>query len=529
MTPHTPPQQGKENVSTTAARPFTGDEYLASMCDGREVWIYGERVRNITTHPAFRNTARTVARLYNALHDPQKKAVLTCQTDTGSEGYTHRFFRAARNAEELVAARDAIAAWARMTYGWLGRSPDYKAGFFSTLDANADFYAPYDANARRWYKEAQEKVLYFNHAFVDPPIDRNRPVDEVSDVYIRVVKETDAGIVVSGAKTVATNSALTHHTLVAQVSPVQKKEFALCFILPMDTPGVKLFCRPSYQMAAEVMGSPFDYPLSSRFDENDAILVCDQVLVPWENLLIYGDLEKTRGFTLTSGFLANFMLHACTRLAVKLDFIAGLLLKALDMTGTMQFRGVQVNVGEVLAWRHLFWSLTEAMARTPQPWKGGTVLPNEAAGLAYHVLAPRAYSKIKEMVEELVAGGLIYINSHAVDFRNPEIRQYLDQYMRTSNGSDAVERSKVMKLLWDAIGSEFGGRHELYERNYGGSHELIRLDAYWAAQATGQLDSLKAFTDQCLNEYDLDGWKAPDLINPSDVNLFMNRLHGRSE
>jgi hypothetical protein len=111
------------------ARPFTGDEYLESLRDGREVWIYGERVDDVTAHPAFRNTARMVARLYDALHDPEKQKTLTTPTDTGNGSFTHRFYKPWKDADELVAARDAIAAWSRLTYGWVGRSPDYKAAF----------------------------------------------------------------------------------------------------------------------------------------------------------------------------------------------------------------------------------------------------------------------------------------------------------------------------------------------------------------------------------------------------------------
>src|SRR5436309_10465943 len=142
------------DASATAAasptRPLTGEEYLESLRDGREIWLYGERVKDVTTHPGFRNSARMVARLYDALHDPQYRAVLTTETDTGSGGVTHRFFRAPKSAEEQVAGRDAIATWARLTYGWMGRAPDYKAAFLGTLGANADFYAPNQANALSW-------------------------------------------------------------------------------------------------------------------------------------------------------------------------------------------------------------------------------------------------------------------------------------------------------------------------------------------------------------------------------------------
>src|SRR5262245_29206438 len=113
--------------NNNVVRPMTGDEYLESLKDGREVWVYGEKVKDVTTHPAFRNSVRMVARLYDALHDPRTRPSITSPTDTGNGGYTHSFFKASRNVEEQVAARDAIAGWARITYGWMGRSPDYKA------------------------------------------------------------------------------------------------------------------------------------------------------------------------------------------------------------------------------------------------------------------------------------------------------------------------------------------------------------------------------------------------------------------
>jgi len=518
-------QDSSPTGEQAATRPFTGAEYLESLRDDREVYIYGERVKDVTTHPAFRNSTRMIARLYDALHDPAKKDVLTTETDTGNGGFTHKFFRTPRSAEDLVGGRDAIAEWARMTYGWMGRAPDYKGSFLATLDANAEFYAPYQANARRWYKAAQEKVLYFNHAIVNPPVDRSLPPDQVSDVYMHVEKETDAGLVVSGAKVVATGSAVTHYNFIAHYGvPMKKKEFAIICSVPMNTPGVKLISRASYEMTSAVMGSPFDYPLSSRLDENDAVFIFDKVLIPWENVFVYGNIDKVNSFFQMSGFAERFTLHGCTRLAVKLDFIAGLLLKAVEATGAKDFRGVQVRVGEVLAWRNLFWAITDAMARTPTPWNNGAVLPNLDYGMAYRVFAQIGYPRVKEIVESDVASGLIYLNSNAVDFKAPEIRPYLDKYVRGSNGYTAEDRVKLLKLLWDAIGTEFGSRHELYERNYAGNHEGIRLEILEAATALGQVDRYKGFAEQCMAEYNLDGWTVPDLINPDDVNLFMKKF-----
>src|SRR6201991_4068533 len=360
-----------------SSRPMTGDEYIESLRDDRQGYLYGERVTDVTTHPAFRNAVRMTARLYDALHHRDTRDVLTTATDTGSRGVTMRYFRTARSAQDLVGDRDAIAAWARLAYGWMGRSPDYKASFLGTLGANADFYHPYQANALRWYRQSQEKVLYWNHAIIHPPVDRNRPPDEVADVYVHVEKETDNGLIVSGAKVVATGSAITHMNFIAHYGiPVKRREFALICTIPMGSPGMKLICRPSYSMNAAVTGSPFDYPLSSPLDENDTIFILDKVLVPWENVFVYGDVEKAANFFPMSGFLPRFTFQGCTRLAVKLDFMAGMLLKALEMTGSKDFRGVQARIGEVLAWRNMMWALTDSMAHNPDPWVNGTVLPN---------------------------------------------------------------------------------------------------------------------------------------------------------
>src|SRR5207302_1859079 len=190
------------------------------------------------------------------------------------------------------------------------------------------------------------------------------------------------------------------------------------FMRPTNAKGVKLICRVSNEMRAALLGSPFDYPLSSRLDENDAIFVMDNVFVPWEDVFVHADVEKANNFFPRTGFLPRALIHGCTRLAVKLDFITGLMIKATEITGARSFRG--------------------------------------------------------------------------------------------SGGVDAVERVKLMKLLWDAIGTEFGGRHELYEINYSGSHEEIRRYALFGALASGQYDRWKQFAEGCMAEYDLDGWKAKD-------------------
>ena len=513
-----------ENTLKGKNRPFNGKEYIESLQDEREIYIYGERVKDVTKHPAFRNSVQSIARLYDALHARDSKEILTCDTDTGSGGYTHRFFRYATNSDDLFAQRSAMAEWAKMSYGWMGRTPDYKASFTNTLGANPDFYGQFSENAKSWYKRTQEAVPFINHALVNPPIDRDKIADDVKDVYISIDKETDSGIYVSGAKVVATSSALTHYNFLGQnmAAEINDDSMAIMFIADMRSPGIKLICRPSYELQAAATGSPFDYPLSSRFDENDAIFIFDNAFIPWENVFVHRDIEMLKAFYPKSGFVNGYTFQSATRMSVKLDFIIGILSKALKATGTENFRGVQVQLGEVIGWRNLIWSLTDAMAGAPDPWVGGAVLPSMKAATAYRIFSTEAYPQIKAIIEKIVASGLIYLPSSNKDFNNSEIDKYLEKYVRGSNGMGHRERIKIMKLLWDAIGTEFGGRHELYERNYAGNHELIRISALMNAKGNGSLSDMEALAEACMSDYNEDGWTDKRYHNGEDVSVLKN-------
>ncbi|HEX8917651.1 MAG TPA: 4-hydroxyphenylacetate 3-hydroxylase family protein [Chloroflexota bacterium] len=485
--------------------PYTGEEYIRSLRDGRAVYINGERVADVTTHPAFRNACRSIARLYDALHDPTQQSKLLGRDRHGIT--THKFFKPAYSAQELLESRDAIAEWAKLTYGFMGRTPDYKAAFMATLGAAPDLYEPFAENARHWYRAYASKVMFLNHVLVNPPIDRNKPIHEVADVFLHVVRERDDGIIVSGAKMLATGSAVTHATFVAQNTAAQlekgkAEDFALVFIAPLDTSGQRLVCRTSYE---EVARSPFDNPLSSRFDENDAVLIFDNAFIPWENVLVYRDVDKATAFYAASGFVNRYNLQSNTRLGVKLDFMSGLLMRSLRANGTDQFRGVQAQLGEVVAWRSMIWALTTAMALDPQSGPGGTVMPKLEYAAAGRVFSTMAWPRVKEIFELVLGGSPIVIPSSYRDLENPELAPLIERYYRGSDGS-AHDRIKLFKLVWDAIGTEFGSRQELYERNYSGNDEQIRLDALNFARRRGLDDQFLGLVEACMSDYDTDGW-----------------------
>ena len=490
-----------------------GESFLDSVRDGREVWYDGEKVRDVTTHPAFRNSAKNVARLYDALHDPDFSSALTCMDRNGI--HTHRFFTPSYSAAELLAARDAIAIWQRMTYGWMGRTPDYKAAFMAQLAEGYDFYEPFGENALNWYRKYAAQGLFLNHVLVDPPVDRNRPHHEGTDVFVNVTHDDDRGIYVSGAKMAATGSVLTHATFVAPNSGTASRmeegkdeAFALVFIVDMDTPGLKLIGRPSYELKSH---SPFEALLASRFDENDSVLVFHEAFIPWENVLVYRDVEKAKGFYASSGFFNRFNLQSATRLAVKLEFACGLLIKGTEATGTASFRGVQTEVGELVAMSNLVWALSSAMALDPEPGVGESVVPRLQTAAAARVYMTSAWQRVREIFEKILAGGPIVTVSSLKDLQSPELDPIIERYFR-GTGLPAHDRIKLFKLIWDALYSEFAGRHALYERNYAGNHEQQRLDALRWSDARGDSDRYRQMVDDCLGDYDLSGWRADYLL-----------------
>jgi 4-hydroxyphenylacetate 3-monooxygenase len=496
------------DATSTRTAPLTGDEYLESLRDDREIWIDGERVGDVTAHPGFRTAARSIARLYDAMHDAQTRDVLTAEDRQGIR--THRFFMPSYSSDDLLAAREAIAHWSRMSYGHMGRTPDYKASFMATLGADPEWYAPFGDSARRWYRRYAERALFLNHVLINPPIDRHKAVHEVEDVYVHVTEERDDGIVVSGAKMLATGSAITHATFVAQNSAVQLEEgkaedYALVFIAPMDTPGKKLICRKSYEAEAR---SPWENPLSGRFDENDAVVIFDEAFIPWENVLVYRDVAKATGFYAQSGFMPRYTLQSGTRLGVKLDFLCGLLARGLEANGTAGFRGVQARLGELVGWRNLIWALTSALCHEPMPGPGASVVPKIEYAVLVRLFGTMAVPHARAVYAEILGGAPLVVPASGRDLQSDQLRPLIDRFYRGSTG-DAHDRVKLFKLIWDAVGSEFGSRHEWYEINYSGNQEQMRLDMLRFSGDRGLMDQFDALVEQCMSEYDLDGWTDP--------------------
>jgi 4-hydroxyphenylacetate 3-monooxygenase len=494
--------------------PPTGSEFLESIRDGRVIYLDGKKVEDVTIHPGFRNSARSFARMYDALHDREKQETLTYVTERGTR--VHKFYKLAKDSNDLLEGRDAISEWAHLNFGVLSRGPDYKAALVVTLAQDAEFYGEYAQNVINWYEKVADGNLFVNLSLLNPKADRFKPPSAQKDIYLHVVKERDDGIVVRGARMVSTGAAFSHVTYVSQYFPgsalsPEDADLALGFFLPMNAPGLKFIGRHSYEDIAHKVGTPFDYPLSSRFDESDLGMVLDDVFIPWENVIAYKNPSVVNAL-MKHGFGPRFMFHAAVRVTAKLEFLCGLLLKATEMDQTINFRGVQTIIGELLGYRHQMWGLATAIATDPVEVANGYVIPNPRYALQWRNCYGAIYSKFKEAFYKILAGGLLQIPSSAKDFQSEEIKRYLNSYYRGAN-STAEERVKLLRLIWDLFATEMGGRSEMHEWNFSGSFEGNRLETYFTAKEMGDIDKYKAMVDECMSHYDLNGWVDPSWTN----------------
>ena len=496
------------NGSPRKTQPLTRTGYIDSLRGRREVWVHGERVDDLTTHPVFRNGAHMFARQYHALHDPNRRTKLVTTTDTGSDGQTHRFFRVPHSIDDLAAEREALAEWARIMYGWTGQSPEEGASLIVPLGVAPEAFGQFESNARAWYRKASEGALFFHHAIQQSMNGQRDPCE----VPLIVERETDAGLILTGSAIVPSCAALSHCGFIVHHThwPSRAQDCPLAFIVPMDSPGVKLQWRPTSNVLARLYGAPFDYPLTSRFEDNDALLSFDSALVPWENVLAWG--AGTDGILsfLRASFAARKNFQECIRLSVKLEFIAGLLMHAANAAGSSSLPESRVATGELLSYRTLFWGLSEAQVRVPDPWMNGAILPGSDHGFAYRMLSTIVFPRIREIIERTVGTGSVFLTASAADFTNPGTQDSLVRLVRAQNGYSTLDRVKLMKLLWDAVGIEAQSRMDQQGRDKVANE--VREMVFSSASAMGFADQCMAFASRCLNEYDAEGWSAPDLI-----------------
>jgi 4-hydroxyphenylacetate 3-monooxygenase len=460
----------------------TGEEYIRSIkADGRRVFLDGELVKDVTTHPAFREAVRSVARLYDLAADPVNRERMTfASPKTGAP--VLRCYEIPRSREDLGKKRAFYELWSEHTFGLMGRTPDHVAGFFTGYAAKPAVLAKggqhFADNVVRFHEYLRDNHQYASYVIVPPQIDRSKPAHKQSDptLYAGVVKERDDGIVLSGAQQLGTGAVLSDWLQVSCIVPLQPGDeaYANNVAVRINAPGVKLYSRRAFALQA---GNSFDYPLTGRFDESDSLVVLDNVFVPWEQVFVYRNLEVCRDQWWKTPAHAYGNHQAQARYATKLRFMMGLAQRLNEMTGNAANPAVMTMMGELAAHAQIVESMLQAQEAMATVDEDGVLWPSRASLYAVMALQAEINPRMVDMLREMSGGAMILQPSSARDFDNPEIARDLERYMRSAH-AESRERIALMRMAWDFVGTEFAGRHQQYEKFYGGASFLVKQNMY---------------------------------------------------
>ncbi|MCS6925338.1 MAG: hypothetical protein NZ578_05485 [Candidatus Binatia bacterium] len=443
----------------------TGSEYRESLRDGRTIFVNGERVRDVTTYPPFRRVVETLAWLYDLQHEHH--TLLTYPSPKTGEPVSLSFLLAESEAEMERRWR-AEEFRAEAVYGLMGRLPDFMNALVTDAAAVHQFIGQreprFGDNLWRYYEACRDNDWCLTHTLVDPQIDRSKGPAEQEDPYLalRLVRETDRGLIVRGAKMLSTLAPFANELWVGPFYPRKRGEeaYALCFAIPVETPGLKFICREPYDSGR----SHFDRPLSSRFDEEDALAVFDDVLVPWERVFINGDIEAW-SYIFSARTPGYALLQAVVRGTVKLRFLTGLACAVAEAIGRAEAPHYQAQLGELVAYTELLNGLIRTGAAEVATARRTGTPPRTLAAVLW-VLLPRVHLRAAEVIRQLSGSGLIMTPTER-DFANPEIAPYVEKYLR-GKGVSAKQRVQLFKLAWDLLGEQFGSRQLQYEWFYAG-------------------------------------------------------------
>lgn len=475
-------KHGFARPKAAGGTPRTGTAYIESIrADGRSVYHDGELVEDVTTHPAFRGAVQSVARLYDIAAAPENRDVMTFVSPASGRPVS-RCYQIPKTIEDLRVKRGMVTRWAEATFGLMGRTPDHVAGFLAGFAAKPRIFAAagtgFAENVVNFYERAREEDLYVSYAIVPPQIDRSKPAHKQSDptLYAGVVKERDDGIVLKGAQQLATGAVLSDWLYLSCIHPLQPGDeaYAIGVVIPLNAPGLKIYTRRSFARNVE---SSFDYPLSSRFDETDALVVLDQVFVPWEHVFIHRNIEICRDQWWKTPAHVYGNCQAQIRYATKLRFLLGIAKRLNEMTGTDPLPPVQVQMGELAALATIVEGMVEAQEAMATTDEEGVLWPSKAALYAVMALQSELNPRMVDIVRELSGGAMIMLPSSHKDYENPAIAADLERYV-ASPGTNSRERVALMKMAWDLIGTEFAGRHQQYEKFYGGASFLVKQNMY---------------------------------------------------
>ncbi|MGD9511373.1 MAG: 4-hydroxyphenylacetate 3-monooxygenase, oxygenase component [Geminicoccaceae bacterium] len=451
----------------------TGQQYLAGLRDGRAVWLDGERVADVTAHPQLARTARTIAALYDLQHKPALQEQMTFSSPTSGDPVALSYL-IPQTLDDLLRRRRALEIVAEYSNGMLGRSPDYVN---IQVSASAACHAVYGAkekrfgdNLRAYHEYIREHDLALTHTFGHPQVNRGAAIGAQPDPYIPVgvVDTTADGVIVRGAKLLATLAPFSDELFVPPYRPLQESEaiYALGFAIPTNTPGLSYICRESFDTGRSL----YDQPLSGRYEEMDALAVFDDVLIPWERVFAYNDVETHNRIVTHAPMWPQYMQQVAVKDIAKLQFILGITKKVVDAINIGVHAHVQEKVAEIVDTLEMVRALLRAAEADAGPGYGEGIWPAEQPWVVLRHWFPDAYTRVIWIVEQLCASGLMLTPTEA-DVRGP-IGDVIARYYQGAS-TDAEARIQLFRLAWDLTGTQFGSRQALYERFFNG--DIVRL------------------------------------------------------
>ncbi len=394
----------------------TAKKYMASLHDEREIYIDGERIKDVTKDYRFVGAAETMAELLEMQHEPALTETLTYSSPTTGDkvGMSHI---QPRSKEDIKARGDAMKVWMDATCGMLGRSPDYKNVMVAAWAAAAESFNRDSFNGseniQNFYEYVRENDLTMTHVLVNPQVDRSRPAHlQESEIVAQIVRETDAGMIVRGARMVATLCALANEIVVMpaavtwQTDETHKTtDYAFGFAIPTSTPGLKFVCRPP--VAHLDAASPMDGPLSLRYDESDGIAIFDDVLVPWERVFLFRDREAETVIRGKTGAGPHALHQSVVRAGSKAEFMMALSLAIARSTKIDEHNHVQVMLAETISIAEFARTCRIGAEAEAHETPFGTFAPAMRHISLWQNMFWKLYNRQCEIINTLGAGGLV--------------------------------------------------------------------------------------------------------------------------
>jgi 4-hydroxyphenylacetate 3-monooxygenase len=467
----------------------TGQQYIDGLrAQEREVWLGGERVRDVTRHKGLAGGVKAIAHLYDMQHDPKLREVMTFASPT-SGAPVGRSFDMPKTNEALATRSQMMLNWARATCGMMGRSPDFMNVTFAAWGAAADFFGEkrpeFADNMRRYVEFIRENDVTLTHSLIN--LQRSRNVSGMfklkEGTALEVVRESDAGIVVRGARILATLGPLADEIAVYSPRLARHSEdhspFAVNFSIPCSTKGLKFLCRDSFDLGR----SHFDHPLGSRFEEMDCVVFFDDVLVPWERVFLLYDVDRLNQTPHVTHSTAHSAHQGAAKNLAKCEFVLGLALLMTQTLGNASLPHTEERIGELMLYTELMRSCMRAAEADADVDQWGVMCPAILPVEATRNLMMTCYPRMIEILQLLGSSSFLIQPSEA-DFEGP-LKPDIEQYLATDTTA-AHDRVKLFRLAWDAAGSAFGSRQVLYERFFA-SDPLTRARAMAAIYPKGEM------------------------------------------